>query len=295
MTALPPGLAGPYRALPGALPTALSAALPTALSAVLPTALSAALPAAVFAVAAYVAATQPGAAARRLRTVAPGATPPRRPPPVVPVGAALVAYLAGPRLALAALVTAYAVRAALRRHAATTGARAVADALPDLCRATAAELRAGAPPAVALARAADDAPPDLAAHLRRLAHGPAPPADAWATLPGAERLRAVGALWYAAADAGSGLADGLDRLAESLSAEHRQRADLAAQLAGPKASAAVLAALPLAGIALAAVLGARPYAFLTGTTAGAACLVAGALLDVAGVLWVRRITARAAP
>ncbi|MDQ1712320.1 MAG: tight adherence protein [Frankiaceae bacterium] len=237
-----------------------------------------------------------GVPARRLRAAAPDAVPPRRPLPVVPLGAAVVAYLAGPRLAVVAFAAAYAGRAARRRHAVATRARAVAESLADLCRATAAELRAGAPPVVALARAAEDAPPELAAHVRRLAtHGPAPPAETWAALPGAERLRAVGALWRVGADTGSGLADGLDRLAESFAAEQRQRADLAAQLAGPKASAAVLAALPLCGIALAAMLGARPLHFLMATPPGAACLVAGVALDVAGVLWVRRLTAAASP
>lgn len=274
-----------FLAAPLTLPTAASPALPTA-----------ALPAvALLALAAYLA--HPGGAARRLAAVAPAA--PRRPLPVVPLGAALLAFLAGPRLALAAFAAGYAVRAALRRRATAARARAVTEALPDVCRATAAELRAGAPPPAALARAAEDAPPDLAAHLARLAalatHGPAPPPEAWSTVPGGGRLRAVGALWQVAADEGSGLADGLDRLAASLAAEQRQRADLAAQLAGPKASAAVLAALPLCGIALAAALGARPFRFLTGTPAGAACLLTGTALDVAGLLWVRRITTRASP
>lgn len=173
-----------------------------------------------------------------------------------------------------------------------TGARdaaAVTAALPELCRAAAAELRSGAPPPLALSRAAAEVPPALAAHVRRLAADPGPPAD-WAALRGAEQLRALGALWSVAADAGSGLADGLDRLAASLAAEQRRRADVAAQLAGPKASAAVLAVLPLCGVALAASLGARPVAFLTRTPYGIACLVAAILLDAAGVWWVRRIT-----
>jgi tight adherence protein B len=273
--------------------------------------LTPALLAALLTVAAYAVGTAPSATALRLRSLVPPAgpaavpphapphSPPRRPPPVIPLGAALAGYVLGPRLAVVALLASYAVRAVLRRHAAAARSRAIADALPDICRATAAELRTGATPFAALARAAEDAPPELAAHLRRLAalsaHGPAPPAEAWAALPGAERLRAVGALWRVVTDAGNGLADGLDRLAGSLAAERRQRADLAAKLAGPKASAAVLAALPLCGIALAAVLGARPFAFLTGTPAGAACLVAGVGLDAAGLIWVRRLTARASP
>lgn len=231
----------------------------------------------------------PGAARARLRArrhVRPAA-------PLVPAAIALLGLLR-PALAAAALLGYAASRRLAAARARAKAAATVSAALPELCRATAAELRTGAPPSVALTRAAADAPPDLAAHVRRLATatelGPSPPPADWAALPGAERLRALGALWSVAADAGNGLADGLDRLAASYAAEERRRADVAAQLAGPRASAAVLAALPLAGIGLAASLGARPLAFLLGNPAGLACLVAGAGLDAAGVWWVRRIT-----
>jgi tight adherence protein B len=240
--------------------------------------------------AAFLVATSPGPGGARLRSLA---TP--RPGANVPLALALaVAAFLRPSLAFVA-VGAY--LAARRLAAARDRARVVAAtaaALPELCRATSAELRTGAPPSLALTRAAADAPAPLAGHVRRLATaadlGPSPPPEEWAALPGAERLRALGALWSVAADAGNGLADGLDRLASSLAAEERRRADVAAQLAGPRASAAVLAALPLAGIALAASLGADPVTFLLTTPPGLACLVAGASLDALGLWWVRRIT-----
>jgi tight adherence protein B len=212
--------------------------------------------------------------------------------PLVAVAAA--GYLAGPAVALLTGAALLAYPRARRRLTAAREARTVRDAVPEVCRAVAAELRSGAPPDTALLRAAADAPPALARHLRRLAPHPPPP-PAWAGPPGTERLVAVGALWWVAADAGAGLADGLDRLAGALVAEQRQRAEVAAQLAGPKASAAVLAALPAFGIALAAALGARPLHFFGRTPLGAACLLAGAGLDAAGVLWVRRLAAGAAP
>jgi tight adherence protein B len=225
---------------------------------------------------------------RALRAPASGGRPAA--PPYLPLAVAALAFTR-PGLAALALLGLAAARPLAAARARTRDAAAVTAALPELCRATAAELRTGAPPSLALARAAADAPPPLAAHLRRLTHdvAPAPPAE-WAALPGAEPLRALGALWSVAADAGHGLADGLDRLAASLAAEQRRRADVAAQLAGPRASAAVLAALPLCGLALAGSLGARPVPFLLGTPYGLACLVAGLALDAAGVWWVRRIT-----
>jgi tight adherence protein B len=255
--------------------------------------------------AAYAVATLPSAATRRVRRLAAGAgagagagAPPSRAAPFPALLAGVAAVTLGPAAGAACLGAAYAARYALRRRAAAASVREVAAALPDACRAAAAELRAGAPPGTALTRAAADAPLPLAAHLRRIAAttqlGPPPPPEAWAALPGAERLRAVGALWTVAAHAGNGLADGLDRLADSLAAEQRQRAEVAAQLAGPTASAVVLAALPACGVGLAAALGARPLRFLLGTPAGFGCLVLGAALDAAGLWWVRRLTVRAA-
>ena len=241
--------------------------------------------------AAYLLATSPPPGRTRLHALA--ALPRARDslPAVVALGALAVLR---PVLALAAGLVYLASRRLAANRAGAREVAAVSAAVPELCRAAAAELRTGAPPSVALTRAAADAPDALGAHVRRLAAagdiGPSPPPGEWAALPGAERLRALGALWSVAAHAGSGLADGLDRLAASLAAEERRRADVAAQLAGPRASAAVLAALPLCGLALAASLGARPVPFLLTTPIGLACLVLGAALDVAGVCWVRRIT-----
>lgn len=247
---------------------------------------------------AYLAAAMPRPATLRARGLAAPVSVPAALALALAAGLVVTAA-AGPLAALTAAAGTLAVRAVLRRRADRTAARTTEAALPDVCRAAAAELRAGAPPATALTRAADDAPPALAAHLRRLAAaarlGPPPEPDRWADLPGADRLRSVAALWHVAAGAGAGLADGLDRLAEAIAAEQRRRAEVAAQLAGPNATALVLAALPLCGLALAASLGARPLALLLGTPLGLACAVAGVALDAAGLWWVRRLAARASP
>ncbi len=252
---------------------------------------------ALFAALAVLAARFPDPATLRLRALR--SRPRSSPPAVLALAGVAAALLLGPAAALAVAAGAFGSRVLLRRRTARRAARANAAALPEVCRAVAAELRAGAPPATALTRAAEDVAAALAAHLRRLASacqlGPPPPPDRWADLPGAERLAAVGALWTVAAHAGNGLADGMDRLAASLAADERQRGEVAAQLAGPTASAAVLAALPLCGLGLAATLGAKPVAFLLWTPVGLGCLVVGGALDAAGVWWVRRLSARASP
>jgi len=177
-------------------------------------------------------------------------------------------------------------------------ATAAADALPDVLRLLAAELRTGAPPHVALAAAASAAPPTLAAHLCQVAAGAALGLAAADSLvpapPGAEGLVALAACWRVSASTGAGLADGVTRLAAGLAADGRCRAEVEAQLAGPRATAAVLAVLPAVAVLLGAGLGADPLDFFR-TPPGAACLGGGIALDLAGVAWTRRIAAGAAP
>lgn len=115
--------------------------------------------------------------------------------------------------------------------------------------------------------------------------------------PGAEGLAGVAACWQVAVDGGAGLADGLDRIADALRAERDQREDLRAQLAGPRATAVMLALLPVVGVALGAGLGADPLRVLLDSPAGLVCLLVGGLLEWTGLAWTARIvgTAEKAP
>ena len=74
----------------------------------------------------------------------------------------------------------------------------------------------------------------------------------------------------------------------------RHRAATDAALAGPKTTAVVLAALPLAGIAMGGAMGAHPVAFLTGPGIGGVLLVVGSALVCAGVIASGEIIRRAA-
>ncbi|MBW8482913.1 type II secretion system F family protein [Actinomadura sp. PM05-2] len=111
--------------------------------------------------------------------------------------------------------------------------------------------------------------------------------------PGAEGLRLLAACWQVCAERGGALATVLEGLATALRAEEAQRQEVATQLAGPRATARMVALLPLMGLGLGAALGAHPLAFLLGTPPGWGCLVAGTALDLAGLLWTRRLARNA--
>ncbi|KAF3469706.1 hypothetical protein GL259_21495 [Streptomyces sp. Tu 3180] len=168
------------------------------------------------------------------------------------------------------------------------------DAVIALCGAFAGEVRAGRQPGAALVSAARDSGGlgDAQAAVLAAARfgGDVPEALAAAAgRPGAEGLRGLAACWRVAVDQGAGLADGLDRLEAALRAERDQRADLRAQLAGARATAVMLAALPAVGLALGTALGADPLHVLLHTPSGLGCLAAGGVLEGLGLWWVLRI------
>ncbi|MGR8009199.1 type II secretion system F family protein [Streptomyces hypolithicus] len=169
-----------------------------------------------------------------------------------------------------------------------------ADEVIALCGAVAGELRAGREPGQALFAAVGGtgglggAEADVMAAARF--GGDVPQALRRAARePGADGLVGVAACWRVAVDGGAGLARGLDRLEGALQAERDQRKDLRAQLAGAWATVALLALLPLAGLLIGSALGAAPLRVLLHTPAGIGCLLAGGLLETAGLMWARRI------
>lgn len=149
--------------------------------------------------------------------------------------------------------------------------------------ALATELAAGAAPASALiatAQARQHWPHALAA-----AQAGGDVADAFES-DGAWDLAAC---WRIAGSHGAGLARAIDALARHERESAAVRARLAAELAGPRASARMLAALPLVGLAMGVLMGADPLGFLLGGI-GLLCLLVAALLTGVGLLWGARIT-----
>ncbi|MBD0424417.1 type II secretion system F family protein [Streptomyces sp. TRM S81-3] len=172
------------------------------------------------------------------------------------------------------------------------------DAVIALCGALAGEVRAGRQPGEALLYAAHDSGglgDGQAAVLAAARFGGDVPGAlaAAARQPGADGLRGLAACWRVAVDQGAGLAAGLERLEAALRAERDQRADLRAQLAGARATAVMLAGLPVLGLLLGVALGADPLHVLLHTGAGLGCLLAGAVLEGLGAWWVTRIVRRA--
>ncbi|MFD0272643.1 type II secretion system F family protein [Kitasatospora sp. NPDC127111] len=191
-----------------------------------------------------------------------------------------------------------------RGVAAQAGQRAAA--IVDLCAGLAGELRSGATPEQALHVVTTRIAADREA-LRRLGAEPVARLAAGryggdvplafqllAELPGGSGATAIAACWRVTADGGSGLAAGLDGVAEALCAEQALAEEITAELAAPRTTIAVLAALPVAGLLLGAALGARPLTVLLHTPAGLACLAGGAVLEGLGLAWTARIVRAAA-
>jgi tight adherence protein B len=247
-------------------------------------------------------------------TVRPGAVrlagvrlhPQRVPPPaalrravVVPVlagaaGAALAGPLAG---ALAAVAAVVASRVLVRRRAAADD-RAERRRLLEALAVLAGDLRAGRSPAEGLAAAAEVASGPSGARLAEATAAARLGGDVPAALRGGpcaapDALRGLAACWQVCAATGSGLASGVERLEEGLRAAEGQRRAVDAELAGPRATAGLLAVLPVGGLALASALGADPLHVLLHTPVGMVCLVAGVGLDGLGLLWAGRLVARA--
>jgi tight adherence protein B len=181
-------------------------------------------------------------------------------------GAASGALLAGPVAAV--VVGAYgalALRGLLRRRLARRTQLARRHSLDRLC-ALAADLRAGVPVLTAAALLSGD--------------------------PAADRLGRLAQAAVRLADrTGAPLADLLERIEADARATDRGLAAAAAQAAGSRATAWLLAALPLGGIGLGYGVGVDPVAVLLHTPVGGGCAVVAVVLQLSGLLWAERLGA----
>ncbi|TFV48544.1 type II secretion system F family protein [Blastococcus sp. TF02A_35] len=240
----------------------------------------------------------------RLRRVAPGPAGRRelRPLPLP----ALAAVLAGGAAAvlstilvavLAAGCAAVAARGwqARRREAAGT---ARLGTLGELLAALAAELRAGRSLEEALRGAVADCPDRACADalVRAVrAPGAGPPgrvAGAEGVPAALDRLSAAVVL---SARTGCSLSAVVSAVEDDLRDRQRRRRELLVATAGPRASARLLAGLPLLGLAMGSGVGADPWHVLTRTGTGQVLLVAGVLLEAAGIAWTGRLVRRTGP
>ena len=74
--------------------------------------------------------------------------------------------------------------------------------------------------------------------------------------------------------------------------EKELRQELSSSMSGAKLSAWVLAGLPLFGIVLAGFLGVNSLEWLANSKIGNFNIVAALILEVIGIIWVRKITSR---
>jgi tight adherence protein B len=217
-----------------------------------------------------------------------------------PAGLVLALAAHSPVPVLAGLLATPFVRRQLRLRAGRLESGRWEEAVTGLCASVAGELRAGRPPEAALVQAVErlrgagtaaEADAVLTPLLAAARFGGDVPAAIRqvAGAPGARGLAGAAACWEVAVDGGAGLADGLDRVAAALRAERDQREDLAAQLAGPRSTAVILALLPAFGVLLGIALGADPLRVLLHTPAGLGCLLVGVALEWAGLAWTSRI------
>ncbi|MFE9251024.1 type II secretion system F family protein [Streptomyces sp. NPDC007088] len=190
------------------------------------------------------------------------------------------------------------VRRASRGRAVRRARASRTDAVITLCGVLAGEVRAGRQPAAGLLTALRECGGLGGAEAAVVAAarfgGDVPGALRSASgEPGAEGLVGLAACWRVAVDRGAGLAAGLERLERSLTAERDQRADLEAQLTGARATALLLAGLPLLGLLVGTALGANPLRVLLHTSAGLMCLGVGGALEAVGLWWALGLVRRA--
>lgn len=164
--------------------------------------------------------------------------------------------------------------------------------LLQVLEAVAGQVRGGAEPSVAWDAAVEVIGPP-ADHLPR-ARGAPLDAALRAAWPGDPCVLSVAAAWQLAHEVGAPLADVLDQLAAGLRAEAEVDAEIEASLAAPRATARLLAGLPLAGLGLGELIGAGPLRVLVGTTIGRLAALAGLAFALVGHLWSRGLVARAA-
>jgi tight adherence protein B len=247
------------------------------------------------------------AGASRLATLWPPAHPASRAGRSVVAGPAVLGGLlgfaaAGLGGALAGGLAAMVLRKRRSRHRAERQAAAAAEQLAAAVARISDELRAGSHPAGALAGIDADGPLARAvlapaAVAARLGDGIAPALRrGGAAHPGATvDVERIATVWALAERHGIPLADLLARAQDDIRWRVRFGATVRAQLAGPRATATVLTALPLFGIALGQLIGADPIGVLRGGLPGQVLLVLGLAFVAAGNAWSERILSAAVP
>lgn len=218
------------------------------------------------------------------------------------LGGAAGFLAAGPGGAMAGALVAVIAKHRRARSRDTAAVTAVTEQLAEALGRMAEEVRSGSHPAGALAGVEADGPlarrilapaataaalgDDIAAAMRRAsAENPTVAAD----------LDRLASAWSLSERHGVPLADLLAGAQADLRWRVRFGATVRSQLAGPRATAGVLTALPVLGLALGQLMGADPLGVLRSGLVGQALVVVGVGLAAAGSFWSDRIMLAAVP
>ncbi|MFZ0324755.1 MAG: type II secretion system F family protein, partial [Actinomycetes bacterium] len=158
--------------------------------------------------------------------------------------------------------------------------------------AVVSELEAGAPVTSAVQSSAASLDDDvLGTVARHVAFGgdPVDVLNEAAHRPGCASLKRVAACVGVSAQAGAGLATALRRVAAGLRDDLALAREVEGQLAAPRATAKLLAALPVVVWLMGFGLGSDPLTVLVTTPYGWACLALGLPLEALGLVWVERL------
>jgi tight adherence protein B len=214
-------------------------------------------------------------------------------------GALAIACLVPPSAAVALGLVSGTV--AWRRHGAVRRARRASEsaALQVAFDVLAGELRAGAHPVTAFETAAAEVSDDVASALRVVAARARLGVEVAVGLSAAAARSTVpmywlrlSVCWELASRHGLGIATLVRTAHRDVVERQRFESRVAAGMAGARATAMVLAGLPVLGMALGQLIGADPVQFLLSGGLGGGLLVIGSALACAGLLWSDRITSR---
>jgi tight adherence protein B len=161
------------------------------------------------------------------------------------------------------------------------------------------ELRVGSHPVRAFRVAAEETVGAVGMSLRAVSARARLGADVTAGLRAAARSSALPAqwdrlavCWQLASDQGLAIATLMRAAQRDIAERQRFSARVSSGMAGARATATILAGLPVLGALLGQLIGARPLSFLLSGHAGGWLLVVGSVLACAGLLWCDRITDR---
>lgn len=129
----------------------------------------------------------------------------------------------------------------------------------------------------------------LAQLARAVGEGADPRRASPGSLAASAHVQALGMALEVGERSGAPMADLLRSLASAQRDLHDAALARRSAFAGPRSTARILLALPLAGIGLGLLLGANPLRILLQTTTGLLLLIIGLLLTLAGWTWMRRL------